>query len=122
MFNDKRILAVVPCIVVVSAAFFLFREGISNYYYPPPETQGDGFGGEIIPGGVATPANFEKLRRGMRRHEVWSILGASSGFEGRPHGEWWDVPEFQIGIGYDNNLVTEGAIEFRDGKKIEIRK
>ena len=58
----------------------------------------------------------------MKRHEVWSILGESSGFEGRPHGEWWDRPEFFIGIWYESGAVTDGSIEFKGGKKIEMKK
>lgn len=122
MTTDKRVLVIVAVAVLASTGLFFFSSRISDLIYPPPEIQSDGFGGEVLPGGEATKANFEKIRRGMKRHEVWSILGESSGVEGG-HAEWWDGPGFGISLLYDeHSLVADGSIHIEDGRKIELRK
>ncbi len=127
MSKDKRVMALVMCIVLVAAAAFLLRGQISNRIFPSPPIQTTGPIGEVRPGGEATPANFEKIRVGLRRNEVWSILGSPSGFEGTygfAHGEWWIDPAFTISLSYntDKDVVTDGSLTFHGGNTKNLRK
>jgi hypothetical protein len=120
MLADKRILVLLVCIFVAAAALLFFSGHISEWFFPSPEMQPTGFAGEVLPGGMATSENFAKLKRGQKRHEVWSILGASSGSEGR-HVEWWDQQELSIEVSFEAGKVTDGVMTFKDGKTIELK-
>ena len=43
MFSEKRILAIVACIVLICAAVSYFSGSILDHVHPPPEVQFTGF-------------------------------------------------------------------------------
>jgi hypothetical protein len=106
---------------VISAAVFFSRGPISDFFHPPPPIQHTGFDGEVRPGGEATRENFDRLRLGMPRHDVWSILGEASGREGWA-GEWWDRPEFTIGLSYDEKYRLANGWLQEGENRAELRK
>jgi hypothetical protein len=131
MSNDRRALAFVIVFILIAAAVSFFKERIADAFYPAPPLQHamDDFGlimdGEVQPGGEATPANFDRLRVGMRRHEVRSILGTPNNLGGEGlevlHNEHWHQEEFSIHVRYGETLDF-AMIEFKSGKSTVIGK
>jgi hypothetical protein len=119
MSNDRRVWMIVVAIGLSLAVLSIVSGRLAEIVYPPPEPMSTGFDGEVRPGGEATAVNFARLRPGMGRHEVWSILGPSAGQEGS-HFEWWDGPDFKINVEYNSpgdRLTTGGEIVFKGGKR-----
>lgn len=120
MVNNRRTAAIVIVVIFSLAGISFFGDRIAETIYPrTPGPIFPGFDGEIRPGGQATNANFAKLRPGMARHEVWSVLGPSAGIEGW-HEEWWHQADFTIWIWYNSpgDLLTRGGeLKFKDGRK-----
>jgi hypothetical protein len=127
MWSDRRVWANLAAIVLSSVAS-IFIGPLVEIIYPPTPEQAIGPAhtpdGEIRPGGAATPTNFARLRPGMGRDEVWSILGESAGLESY-HEEWWHGPDSTIYVWYNSpgdRLTRGGEIDFRDGKRTAMAK
>ena len=60
-----------------------------------------------------------KIRKGMTREEVWTVLGPADDREGH-HLEMWLDPTFEISIWYNQQIVESGTIELANGKKIPL--
>jgi hypothetical protein len=127
MLSDRRAWVIVIIGAAALATVSLFSGRLAVVVYPPEPGPPDSFGipmeGAVRPGGTPTVANFNRLRRGMKRHEVRSLFGEPRAIEGLAIEMWWPG-DFSITVFYDDaRIAVECAtLQFKDGKILELEK